>query len=191
MKSAALAGIILAACGLTNAASAQDWEGFYAGVAAVTGESSVDFQGLPAPFTSQDTASLGFYAGYDHRLASNLVLGGELSYTDIDTSEFPPTSIYYGQGLLQARARIGLASGKAMPYVTFGFAKTHVGILSGPSTPETGKSLGVGVEFMVGTNMSVRAEFDQATFKDVESTFVPPGTDLDYQTISIGTAWRF
>lgn len=180
-----IVGLVLAA----SAASAQDWDGFYAGVNATTGGAATRFLNTPAPFRSEDPGSLGFFAGYNYQTATNLVLGGELSYTDIDTSEL--ISPFYGQGLLQARARVGLATGNSMPYVALGLAKTNFGISGGPASSENGYSVGVGMEFMVGTNMSIRAEFTKATFKGIGNGFMEPSPDLGLETVSIGAAFHF
>lgn len=178
---------------LAGGAQAQDWSGFYLGMAVGSGESAVDFAGLPTPYSGDDSAALGVYAGYNHVTGSNLVLGGELSYTDIDTAQFPPVSPYYGKGLMQARARVGYAAGNVMPYLALGLARTTAGIVGGPSTSESGRSLGLGAEMMVGSNMSLRAEYTRAKFDAIgEAVFFPPDfADLDYEMVSIGAAWHF
>jgi opacity protein-like surface antigen len=193
VKRIALSTIALAASLAAGAGQAQDWGGFYAGMSVTSGESGVDFPGLPSPYSGTDSAALGVFAGYNHVLASNLVIGGELSYTDIDTAQFPPVSPYYGDTLLQLRGRVGYAAGNAMPYLALGIAKTDVGIVGGPSTSENGYSIGLGTEFMVGTNMSLRAEYTRAKFSDVgENVFFPPNfADLEYETFTIGAAWHF
>lgn len=193
MKDLTVAGIVLAAGLAATAAGAQDWGGFYAGLAVTTAESGIDLTGVPAPYTGDDSAAIGVFAGYNHVLSSNLVVGGELSYTDVDTSQFPPITPWYGEGLLQARARLGYAAGNAMPYVALGIAKTDAGVFGGPTTSETGYSLGLGTEFLVGTNMSVRAEYNRAYFSDIgENVFFPPDfADLEYEWVTIGAAWHF
>lgn len=193
MKKSAVAGIVFSVSFLATAAGAQDWAGFYAGMTVSSADSEVDFPGAPSPYTGSDSAAIGIFAGYNYVTASSLVIGGELSYSDIDTAQFPPVSPYYGEGLLQARARVGYDAGNAMPYLALGLAKTDAGIVGGPSTSETGYSLGLGAEFLVGSNMSVRAEYNRAVFKDVgESVFFPPDfADLEYETLTLGAAWHF
>lgn len=192
MKQAMFAGLTAASV-LAGGAQAQDWSGFYFGMSMVSGESAVDFTGLPSPYTGDDSAALGVFAGYNHVTGSNLVLGGELSYTDIDTAQFPPVSPYYGEGLLQARARVGYAAGNVMPYLALGLAQTTAGIVGGPSTSESGLSLGLGAEMMVGSNMSLRAEYTRAKFDAIgELVYFPPDfADLEYEAVSIGAAWHF
>lgn len=193
MKRIGVSSMVLAAGLAAGTAQAQDWAGFYAGMSVTSGDSELDFTGLPSPYTGDDGAAIGIFAGYNYVLPSNMVLGGELSYTDLDTAEFPPVSPYYGEGLLQARGRIGYAAGTVMPYFALGLAKADVGIVGGPSTSETGYSLGLGAEMLVGSNMSFRAEYTRVQFDAVgENVFFPPDfADFTYETLTIGAAWHF
>lgn len=188
-----LAMTVLAVGLAAGASQAQDWNGFYAGLSVTNGDSGVDFTGLPSPYSGSDSAAPGIFAGYNHVLSSNLVVGGELSYSSIDTAEFPPISPFYGKSLLQLRGRLGYAAGNAMPYLALGLARTDAGIVGGPTTSESGYSIGLGTEFLIGTNMSLRAEYTRAKFSGIgENVFFPPDfADLEYDTFTVGAAWHF
>jgi outer membrane immunogenic protein len=193
VKLFSISALALAAGLAAAGAQAQDWGGFYAGLSVTNGDSGLDFPGLPSPYSESDSAALGMFVGYNHVLTSNLVLGAELSKSDFNTEKFPPISPFYGDGLLQLRGRVGYAAGNVMPYLALGLARTDVGIVGGPSTSEKGYSIGIGTEFMVGSSMSLRAEYNRATFKDVgENVFFPPDfADMEYETFTFGAAWHF
>jgi opacity protein-like surface antigen len=83
--------------------------------------------------------------------------------------------------------------GTVMPYAAVGAARTEAGLLGGPSTNETGWSLGLGAEFMVADQMSLRTEFSTVRFSNVgENVWLPPGAgDYSYDQFTIGLGWHF
>jgi outer membrane immunogenic protein len=187
--------IILSAAALTaalagGAASAQDWQGFYVGLSASTGDASVTPPGSSFTFATGGTFA-GIHAGYNHALGSNFIVGGEISYGDLSIANAVGFGIQY-DSLLQARARLGYAMGDFMPYVALGMAETDIGPLGAPfSFSENGIGYGLGVEWMAATNVSVRAEYTAVKFDDFNPGFLPPGTEVQYDLLTIGASLHF
>ena len=184
--------IAAAFAGLAGGANAQDWGGGYVGVSAATGGGALDITGAPFDFNMDSLPGLGIYAGYNHVMASNLVLGGEISYSAQEGSDMPVNPYGY-KGMLQARARMGYAMGNLMPYLALGLAKTEFNLLNVLSTDETGITFAVGADYMVNDKMSLRFEYNEARFDGVGApTILPPGAgDLTVQTLTIGAAFHF
>jgi outer membrane immunogenic protein len=193
MKHSFLPGVVLIAGLAAGTASAQDWTGFYAGVSLNSANGNFDIVSFPFPLGGSDGASLGIYAGYNYQMPSNVVFGGELSFTDmtIPAGVGLPLS---SEDLTQFRGRLGYAMDNVMPYFALGYATTEV---FGPSTPAgnstSATSFGLGAEFAFGSNAVLRAEYTKADFGDISSTLAaPPGTiDLDIEMITVGLGWKF
>lgn len=172
--------------------SAQDWGGAYIGLSANSGDGNLDLIGSPFAYKIDGGTELGIYAGYNHVLASNLVLGGELSYSSVDGSSMPITPWGY-DGMLQVRARVGYAMDNIMPYIALGMAKTDFNIAGVIVTDESGITFAVGLDYMMNDKMSLRFEYNEARFNSVgEPTIFPPDVaDLKVKTLTIGAAFHF
>ncbi|MDH3264887.1 MAG: porin family protein [Paracoccaceae bacterium] len=182
------AAAILAASSVT--ASAQDWTGFYAGLSVSSHGSDLSQPGVPFDFSASGV-SPGIFAGYSFLVGSNTILGGEISYDAYDQNFFPGFPLETG-GMFQARARLGYAMGNAMPYAAIGAASARMNLIGSPTETETGWSVGLGLDYMVATDVSVRAEYTFTRFDDVLSpTYLPPGFDVTDQALSIGVAMHF
>jgi outer membrane immunogenic protein len=171
-------------------AVAQDFTGFYAGLSAASHGSDLSQPGAPFDY-SGSTVSPGIFAGYNWLVAPNTIVGAELSY-DVYDQNFLPNFPLETDGMLQARARLGYTMGNAMPYAALGAAWSDMNLIGSPSQNETGWSFGLGLEYLVSTNVSVRAEYTYTRFDDVlEPAFLPPGFDVTDHALSIGVAMHF
>ncbi len=173
---------------------AQDWNGFYAGVSASSGTFGLSGPALGGfEFTGSDT-SPGVFIGYNHALQNNWVVGGELSYSAVDSWIGLPGDVAEMDGLAMLRGRVGYANGQVMPYIAAGVASSEFGVpTSGISAQsETGYNVGIGVEYLFSNNMSLRAEYSITEFDDILSPPAPPnGVDASYEAITVGVAWHF
>ncbi|MCX7288739.1 MAG: outer membrane beta-barrel protein [Rhodobacterales bacterium] len=192
MKFTSISTIALVAGLSASAALAQDWGGFYAGVSLNSADANTDVAGFPANLSSSDSAALGVYAGYNYQLASNLVLGGELSYVDMATS-YNLISPFTNEGLTQIRGRVGYGMEMVMPYLALGYATTDINIIGGGSNSASAMSIGVGAEIKVGENTLMRAEYTSADFGDIGSSFGADRDDfqMDVESMSVGIGWKF
>lgn len=93
---------------------------------------------------------------------------------------------------MQARARVGYALGGVLPYVAFGIAQSEASIVGTPfSEGLDGMSFGLGVEYMLNEQISMRVDYTSATVDtDVVGPF-PPGYEATINMISIGAAFHF
>lgn len=144
---------------------------------------------------------------------ANFVVGGE---TDFDGSTvsgsqqtLAPPVVTAGpvsaklDWLGTARARLGLAFGNVLPYVTGGFAYAHEN-LSQPApgawsigTTPTGWTAGAGIEYAFARNLSVRAEYLYVDLSKVSGS-VPGDPAGEFQTahptlnvVRAGLDWKF
>jgi outer membrane immunogenic protein len=163
------------------------WTGVYVGVNAGYGGDHL-FVGANGPGGSLGGSSIpingfigGGQVGFNYEIpgsdivGANFVVGGE---TDFDGSTVagsqtlgPPIVTATGpvtgrlDWLGTARARLGLAFGNVLPYVTGGFAYAHESVSQpGPAawsigTTPTGWTAGAGLEYAFARNLSVKAEY--------------------------------
>jgi outer membrane immunogenic protein len=201
------------------------WTGVYVGVNAGYGGDHL-FVGANGPGGSLGGSDIpvngfvgGGQVGFNYEIpdsaitGANVVLGGE---TDFDGSTVggaqtfgPPVVATTGtvNGKLDwlgtARARLGLAFGNVLPYVTGGFAYAHESVSqSAPaawsigSTP-TGWTAGAGLEYAFARNLSVKAEY---LYVDLSRTsgLIPGDAAGVFQTahptlnvVRAGLDWKF
>lgn len=198
------------------------WTGFYLGVNGGYGGGNVSFNtfdpaGLLVLHNSVSSGGFigGGQGGFNYQFpTSNFVLGGE---ADFDGStvrgsyqSFVPPAAALGtvSGKLDwlgtARARLGLAFGNILPYVTGGFAYGHVDTLSsiaGPgATFSIGQTLpgwtaGAGLEYAITHNLSFKTEY---LYVDLSNeNFQVPGSAATHTThptlnvVRAGLDWKF
>jgi outer membrane immunogenic protein len=218
MKSTLLASVALIA--MIGQAEAQDagysWSGFYVGAQAGYGWSSTDFSGtsaVPEGDHHEDGFVAGVYVGHDWQ-QGNWVFGAlaDLDYIDVDQLELDGSFdgkdenyAYDIDWLATARVRAGfLATDKLLVYGTGGLALAHVqtsgfqeGFLSdnsaSDSSVEVGGVIGLGAEFAVTQNWSVKTEYLHYDFNraNVFSTEGGPGFDPSVDTVKVGLSFRF
>ncbi len=139
-----------------------DWGGFYAGATYGTGVGG-DMMYSPAvvpQFPSLEPGqSYGAFAGYNIQ-RNNLVFGGELAYSAVNTPGFGPigwpaeTFDYFIDG----KARIGYAMNKVLVYGFAGYSASS--FTDSTSTyPASGLNYGAGVDFMLGSRYFMGAEY--------------------------------
>jgi len=181
--------VIVAASSVT--ASAQSWSGFYAGLSASSHSSDLS-QPVPAPDFSASSIDPAIFLGYNYQPpGGSWIFGGEVSYDTYDSNFFVGFPLETG-GMFQARARLGYDMGNLMPYAAVGYAAARMNLFGAPSQTEGGWSLGLGFEYMIATNTSLRAEYTYTRFNDVLSpTYLPTGWDVTDQALTVGVAMHF
>jgi outer membrane immunogenic protein len=174
------------------APSAPSWTGFYVGLNAGYAFGDADWSTFAA-----DPSPTGFLVG--GTLGYNLQTGswvwgieGDMAWANIDDSVGARTSEIAWFGT--ARGRIGYAGwGSMMPYITAGAAFAGVENSIGPaSTSETrvGWTAGVGLEYMVWTNWSMKFEYLYADLGTADAPG-PSTVDMNSHIIRAGLNYRF
>lgn len=223
MKNIALAAA-LAAMSSPVVASANEtpaWTGLYLGVHGGYDWLDTDGSGYYAYDHDSEDFSGGIQAGYDHRLANNLVVGAMLELGLSDASGSRNTLDLVG-GLpivTQARSelesygalrlRLGYALDEFLPYVTGGIAWARHEViytqdffgLGGTDVRETkghlGWMAGAGVEYALTQSFSVKAEYlysdyGSETYRgDFLGLPVAESIDLTSHSTRLGLNYRF
>jgi outer membrane immunogenic protein len=174
------------------APSAPSWTGFYVGLNAGYGFGDADWS-APGGDPSPSGFLVGGTIGYNLQTGS-WVWGVEadIAWSNMeDTAGARSTELpWFGT----ARGRIGYAGwGSMMPYITAGAAFASVENSVGPaSITETriGWTAGLGLEYMVWSNWSVKFEY---LYADLGTADVPgPGTaDVTANIVRAGLNYRF
>lgn len=224
MKSVLLAGLALAIS--TAGASAADagsaagfvWTGGYIGLQAGYAGGDSRYSNEWGEFANHDPDGLfgGVYAGYNHQLSNNIVLGVEadISAGSIDSS----VDHYWSEGNIATghvanaklkrsaalRARFGYAADRFMPYLAAGvsFGKYEFNLdHNGAGTMDfkderslTGWNIGAGLDFAVTQNVLVRAEYRYTDFgtKDFQHDWGGNSKiDLATHDVRLGVAYKF
>ena len=190
-----------------------NWTGFYLG--AHTGwANGTNDTGVPGASMHVDGWLLGGQLGYNWQAANSpLVLGVELdaTYGGINGKESAVSGVVSASVesdihfLATARARVGLAVDRWMPYVTGGMAWANNEIKVSASVPgfsasatddqtHFGWTIGGGLEWAFANNWSAKAEYlysnlgDATYFKQVGGGIK---TDLEMHTFKVGLNYRF
>lgn len=191
-------------------AKPQDWQGFYLGLHANSGFADADATpgSLSPPGTegSNFDASggmAGIMAGYNWR-NGNLIYGveadialGEIKGQNKEP-EIPNLEI---DQMASLRARAGfMIDEDILLYATAGYALAHAKSredhgsgFKGSSETHSGPVVGVGVEFPLGDQVTVRAEYQHGFFDEQRYTFPESvdhshGVDFDTDIVRIGFA---
>ncbi len=166
-----------------------NWTGFYVGVHAGWGWGDSTGSDLSGPLG-------GLQAGYNYQLVSGLTFGVEtdISITGIDGPAAGGT--FNADYIGTLRGRIGYAFDRVLIYATGGFAYAggdlRVGALSNDQS-HYGYALGLGIEGMITTNMSVRLEYMYTDFgnRTYQSTLGPAGIGFSSSLLRAGVNYRF
>lgn len=155
-------------------AVAQDWTGWYFG--AHVGSSRVN---TSAP-ANGDGANAGVHLGYHYQLESRLVLGAELEFneTDIRLSDGNKVS-----GLCRAKAIVGFARGKVLPYALAGVGKLRSDDLG----DDFGWTAGLGVAYRVSESWAISGEVAYHQHTDVGGN----GLNADANSVTVRASYRF
>lgn len=178
------------------------WAGFYIGA----------MGGYAHENTSANGALSGGFAGgtigYNWQGASPIVFGleADAAWADVGATVGVPGIITVTdriRDLGTARGRIGYAFGQVMIYGTGGYAwidnrftATVLGVSISDSKFHSGWTAGAGVEVMVATKWSVKAEYLYRSFSS-ERYFVtqlPPGINsgtLNLNSVQVGVNYHF
>ncbi len=170
---------------------APSWTGFYVGLNAGYGFGDANWSGVNDPEPS------GFLVG--GTIGYNLQTGswvwgieGDLAWANIDDSVGARSSEITWFGT--ARGRIGYAGwGSMMPYITAGAAFAGVeNSIGAASTSETrvGWTAGLGLEYMVWTNWSVKLEYLYADLGTADAPG-PSTVDMTSHIVRAGLNYRF
>ncbi len=114
---------------------------------------------------------IGVTGGYNYMITPEILIGGEadFSFTNISGSNTPYWGAYaWGKtdDLLTVRGRAGYAFGRALIYVTGGFAASNNTLQLSrfpfygyQSSFQPGWGLGAGLEYMLTTSISAKGEY--------------------------------
>jgi outer membrane immunogenic protein len=217
MKKLLLASVGVLALGITTASAADiarrpvpykapayvepafSWTGFYLGLNGGYGFGRSDFA-APLSTGSFDVNGglVGGTVGYNWQMGA-LVLGleGDVDWSDIRGSVAcgPGTCATRNDWLGTARARLGYAMGRFMPYVTggaaFGDIKTSVTGFADSNKTKAGWTVGGGVEANIAGPWSVKAEYLYVDLGRTDSPVI--GADAKFQTsiVRAGVNYHF
>jgi outer membrane immunogenic protein len=191
-----------------------DWTGFYAGVHAGGGAGVVDFE------TANDLADhnapgglVGAQAGYNADIGNSLLLGVEatLSWTNMSgealVDEAPPPfgDQYEGTNfhwLATLAPRLGYASGNWFVYGKLGVAYASFDAYFDDDTgldslggSRFGAVFGLGAEYAIDENWSIRGEYDFINLGNSPRKFAPYATAYDAEmaihAFTVGVNYRF
>ena len=143
----------------------------------------------------------GYQAGYAYQFRNTIVLGAEIDVTGPGPLDAPAnaaapytTSVEY---IGTARARLGFAVGRLLPYVTGGFAlgrtKTTAAdaaanVLANKPVTHTGWTAGAGLEFPLAGRWSGKFEYD---FVSLNTKFAGVAVEPDAHLFKLGLNYRF
>ncbi|MDQ0391744.1 outer membrane protein [Labrys monachus] len=175
---------------------AMTWTGFYAG-ANIGYNFSGDFDThiVSTRLNSGSGFSGGVQAGYNMQF-NPIVLGieGSINYGSVTDSFAGARGNYGFNGSLTPR--LGYAMGNLMPYVKAGLAVGDVELkASGASASQTraGWTAGVGAEYMVTPQISVRAEYNYTDYSRTNYTLglTPASAGYSGSDIKLGVNYHF
>ncbi|WEK03651.1 MAG: outer membrane beta-barrel protein [Candidatus Devosia phytovorans] len=175
---------------LDVAIATDDWTGFYVG-ASIGGATTDDFDEANSAWTG------GVQAGYLQQFGT-FVVGGELSASLSDDLYY---QIQPGAGLqeswaIEAKGRAGVALDQTLIYGTAGIALSELeaaGATTSEAETYAGAVFGAGIEQGLGNGWSLRAEYTQTRYWDVDSTIggIASTDDLTKHAITAGVNYRF
>lgn len=163
----------------TAPAAALDWSGAYGGL--TYGRTSGDFFSIvPTPFTYDydNGRALGGFLGYNFQ-RGNLVYGAELAYASVSDMVLGAPGLGGDDtvdNLLDLRARLGVAAGRALIYGAVGYSRAGTTVNGVDSVDLSGPSLGLGVDYMVSQRMFVGLDY---TRRDLSGTDDNPLNTFD------------
>eukprot|EP00752_Nemacystus_decipiens_P019241 g17297.t1 len=174
-------------------AYAADWSGFYGGVHAgflasrtgIRDETTAIFgQAGTTAFTTSWDPSIGLFAGYNHQWG-NAVAGLEADYTFTNAGGSRFANIGAGNGDFiggdidgfgSIRGRLGMAVGHSLFYATGGIGFVNADVTAFNADDPTNEFVsydgflalvaGVGTEYQINDNMSLRAEYQYYGFDE-------------------------
>lgn len=213
LKAKLLSGLVGTTMVLAVPASAQqlDWTGFYGGVVvgATKGSNKWSERSVPTSNTAGDFSGggAGLTLGFN-RAGGNLIWGFELDASKMNADATSVSGNGFGcpaagcttsiDRLVTLRARVGMASGDWLPYVTAGAA---MGSVEG-TTPGTvhgsdnlsGFAVGLGVERAFSSNFSGKIELLHTDLGRLELPNACGSqcyTDVKFTSVRVGLNYHF
>ena len=168
--------------------AAPDWAGVYGGLS--YGRTSADFQTLvPSPFTfdyDRGTA-VGGFLGYNLQ-RGNIVYGAELGYSSVSDSVLLGDRLGADDtidSLLDLRARLGYATGRALIYGAIGVSRAETTVNAVDSVSLSGVSFGLGVDMYLSQRMFVGLDYTRRNLSGTDEN--PLNTfDIDSTVDTVG-----
>ncbi len=132
-----------------------DWSGFYLGALAGSMTGNEDYLGTDYAFVG---FRYGGFVGYNHQMASGLVVGAELA-ASIGEQHFPDPTEVYDMTIIDAKARVGMTFDRALVFASAGFSTASYAGQNGWGDYEgTGFNVGVGADVLITDNVFVGGE---------------------------------
>ena len=157
------------------------WSGFYAGgqIAAASGNVTVG----GAPYSNLNSTAFGLFAGYNHQLPSNWVIGAEVGV--LRGTVNLPTGVpnAYTGTTIDLRLRGGYAMGRALLYGFVGGSRTT---LSGAAFTPSGWTAGLGIDYMATERLMLGVDVAYRRLQDSTVPMVATTT-----AIELRAAYRF
>ncbi len=183
--------LILASAILTLSStmvSAQNWAGFYAGGFATSSEHTMSNS---LTVFSDGAIGGGVFGGYNYYVSPNIVLGGEVYYDATRYTTFPFFSTDL-EGQYGIRGRVGWDMGNTLLYGALGADFGMFDVVGSPpgfASTLSGYSAAIGLEHMIATNLSVRAEYSYTQYNEYLPFF--SGYTPSVRAIRLGVAYHF
>lgn len=177
-------------------AATNDWSGFYAG--GIVSFDSAGFVGLfdtndgtlGASSPMNDSTSYGGFAGYNFQRGA-FVYGGEFAATSGGlATTLNPNNIYYEE-VFDLKARAGYSFGSALIYGVVGGSYSNLHWGEGFNAPSTGLTYGGGVEYMVGQQLFVGAEYLVRDLTGERDDNFPEEARVTTQSAQLRVGWKF
>lgn len=189
-------------------APVSNWQGLYVGINGGLGFASFG-AGSDTLIGNANGGLIGGTVGFNFVPAPNLVVGveGDFDFAGIKASGMPYPGVYRdgsANDIFTVRARVGYTFNRALIYLTGGFAGSNNSVsvsnvwtrfAGQQSTYQTGWALGAGVEYMLTSNLSAKAEY---IFTSVGSShdffnfsFASLQTNVDNSMVRLGVNYHF
>ncbi len=177
------------------AAAAADWSGFYAG-----GMVSFDSAGLVQLFDTNngspgasspmnDNTSFGGFAGYNFQRGA-FVFGGEFAVSSGGLTATVNPLIRYEE-VFDLKARAGYSFGSAMVYGVVGGSYSNLQWSQVFNVPSTGLTYGAGVEYMIGQQIFIGAEYLVRDLTGERDDGFPEEARITTQSAQLRVGWHF
>jgi outer membrane immunogenic protein len=166
-----------------------NWTGFYAGAHAGWGWGDAtggDLSGY----------AIGAQLGYNYQLVSGLTFGAETDLTFTGMDGAAAGGIFTADYIGTLRGRLGYAFDRVLIYGTAGLAYAGGDLrVAGLSNDQShyGYAVGLGIEGMISSNMSVRLEYLYTDFgtRTYQTVAGPRGVGFDSSQLRMGVNYRF
>jgi outer membrane immunogenic protein len=157
----------------TLVSAGEDWTGFYAGANLGYSDAKIATGGSSA---SDSAGGYGLHAGYNHTLASDWVIGGELSY---GTAEFTFGGVSFKTDTTRLKFKAGKDIGVGLLYGVLGYARVDDSF-----STEDGITYGIGAAYKATDNIVLSAEL-------LRDSLDVSGVSVDITSMTLGLSYQF